>query len=156
MFLRSYVDLDVPFDEAERALLGEPGAWVPGLLRDAEGRGHQLLAEVGFAVEDRRIDREVEIALGEPYRSGSATRVPLTWSATTAGRLFPRLEGDIEVAALGPNRSQLSIDARYRPPLALVGRALDRALLHRVAEATIGEFVERIAERIVTQRAAAR
>jgi hypothetical protein len=111
---------------------------------------------VGFAAEDRRIDREVEIALGEPYRSGSATRVPLTWSATTAGRLFPRLEGDIEVAALGPNRSQLSIDARYRPPLAWVGRALDRALLHRVAEATIGEFVERIAERIVTQRAAAR
>jgi len=26
MFLRSYVDIDVPFDEAERALLGEPGA----------------------------------------------------------------------------------------------------------------------------------
>ena len=46
------------------------------------------------------------------------------------------------------------MDARYRPPLALVGRALDRALLHRVAEATIKDFVDRVAERIVARRAA--
>lgn len=156
MFLRTYVELDLSFDEAESALLGAPEDWVPGLLRDAEGRGHELLAEVGFAVEDRRVDREVEISLGMPHRSGAATRVPLSWSAATGTRLFPRLEGDIEVAALGPNRSQLSIDARYRPPLALVGRALDRALLHRVAEATIGDFVNRIAKRILAQRAALR
>jgi len=156
MFLRTYVELDLPFEEAEAALLGAPEAWVPGLLRDAEGRGHALLAEVGFAVEERRVDREVEIVLGMPYRSGSATRVPLTWRATAGERLFPRLEADIEVATLGPNRSQLSIDARYRPPLALVGRALDRALLHRVAEATIKDFVDRIAERLLSQRAAVR
>jgi hypothetical protein len=154
MFLRTYVELDLPFEEAEAALLGAPDAWVPGLLLDAEGRGQELLAEVGFAVDERRIDREVEIGLGMPYRSGSATRIPLTWRATSGERLFPRLEADLEVAALGPNRSQLSIDARYRPPLALVGRAIDRALLHRVAEATIGDFVERIAERILAQRTA--
>ena len=154
MFLRTYVELDLPFEEAEAALLGAADDWVPGLLVDAEGRGHELLAEVGFAVDERRVDREVEIALGLPYRSGSATRVPLTWRATSGERLFPRLEADIEIATLGPNRPQLSIDARYRPPLALVGRALDRALLHRVAEATIGDFVERIADRILPQRAA--
>lgn len=154
MFLRFYVDLDVPFEQAEASLLGAPEDWVPGLLRDAEGRGHELLGEVGFAVEERRIDREVKIAVGMPYRSGAATRVPLTWRATSVGRLFPQLEGDIEVARLGPNRSQVSMDARYRPPLALVGRALDRVLLHRVAEATIKDFVDRVAERIAAQRAA--
>jgi hypothetical protein len=154
MFVRSHVDLDLPFEEAEASLLGAPEAWLPGLLRDAEGRGHELLAEVGFAVDDRRIDREVEIALGKPYRSGTATRIPLTWSATTSRRLFPRLEGDIEVAALGPSRSQLSMEARYRPPLALVGRALDRVLLHRVAEGTIRDLVDRVAERIAAHRAA--
>jgi hypothetical protein len=70
MFLRTYVDLDLPFEEAEASLLGAPEAWVPGLLRDAEGRGHELLADVGFAVDEHRIDREVEIALGMPHRSG--------------------------------------------------------------------------------------
>ena len=135
MFLRYYVDLPLPLGEAEAALLEGPETWIPGLFRDAEGRGHALLTEVGFAVDERRIDREVEIELGTPYVSGSATRVPLTWRATSKVRLFPQLEADLELAALGPDRSQLSMDARYRPPFALVGRALDRTLLHRVAEA---------------------
>jgi hypothetical protein len=68
--------------------------------------------------------------------------------------MLPQLEGDLEVAAIGPSRSQLSMDALYRPPLALVGRALDRALLHRVAEATIKDFMEHVAERIAAHRAA--
>lgn len=151
MFLRYYVDLEVPFGDAEASLLTGPDAWVPGLLLDAEDQGHALLAEVGFAVDRKRIDREVEITLGAPYRSGSMTRVPVTWRATERERLFPQLEADIEVAALGPSRTQLSIDARYRPPLALVGRALDRVLLHRVAEATMRDFVDRIARRILAR-----
>ena len=154
MFLRYYVDLPLPLGEAEASLLRGPQTWIPGLFRDAEGRGHALLTEVGFAVDERRIDREVEIELGTAYLSGSATRVPLTWRATSNGRLFPQLEADLELAALGADRSQLSMDARYRPPFALVGRALDRALLHRVAEATIKDFVDRVAEQISVRRAA--
>lgn len=154
MFLRYYVDLPFPLVEAEPALLEGPETWIPGLFRDAEGRGHALLTEVGFAVDERRIDREVEIELGAPYVSGTATRMPLTWSATTKGRLFPQLEADLELAAVGRDRSQLSLDARYRPPFAMVGRALDRALLHRVAEATIKDFVDRVAERISARLAA--
>ncbi|HEX5903035.1 MAG TPA: hypothetical protein VF028_07985 [Actinomycetota bacterium] len=36
----------------------------------------------------------------------------------------------------------------YEPPLGLVGRAADRALLHRVAEATFKDFLERVATRL--------
>jgi len=154
MFLRYYVDLPLPLGQAERTLLEGPEHWVPGLLRDAEHRGRTLLTEVGFAVDTHRIDREVEIELGRPYLSGSSTRIPLTWRAASKERLFPQLEADLEIAALGPDRSQLSMDARYRPPFALVGRALDRTLLHRVAEATIKDFVDRVAEQISARRAA--
>ena len=152
MFLRYYVDLPLSLGQAETALLEGPEHWVPGLFADAEHRGRALLTEVGFAVDTHRIDREVELELGRPYLSGSATRIPLTWRATSRERLFPQLEADIEIAALGADRSQLSMDARYRPPLALVGRALDRALLHRVAEATIKDFVDRVAERLSAHR----
>ena len=33
------------------------------------------------------------------------------------------------------------------------GRALDRALLHRVAEATIKDFLDRVGERVCGRRA---
>jgi hypothetical protein len=69
----------------------------------------------------------------------------MRWEAEGLERLFPRLEADIEIAGLGAGRTQLSISARYRPPLGAVGRVLDRNLLHRVAEATVKDFLDRIA-----------
>ena len=48
----------------------------------------------------------------------------MTWKATGAQRLFPLLEADLEVAGLGATRTQLSISARYRPPMGPLGRVL--------------------------------
>jgi hypothetical protein len=148
MFVRYFLDLPVPFEAAEAALLLDADAWIPGLMREAEDRGQRLLVEVGFSVEARRIDREVEIRLGTPYRIRTKTILPMTWHATHSEYLFPQLEADLEVAALGPHRAQLSISARYRPPMGPIGRILDRALLHRVAEATIKDFLDRVGERV--------
>jgi hypothetical protein len=148
MFVRYYLDLPVAFEDAEASLLDDPGTWVPGMLEAAEDRGERLLAEVGFALDTRRIDKEIEIGLGEPYRLTSKTLLPMTWRATGPELLFPHLDADLEVAALGSRRTQLSISARYRPPLGAFGLALDRAMLHRVAEATIKDFLDRVGERV--------
>lgn len=157
MFIRYYLELSLPFADAERAMLADPTAWVSGLAVEAEDRGERLLAEVGFDLgEGRRVDRQVEIEVGEPVALPSKTVLPLSWAAATAESAFPRLDADIELAPLGPSRSQLSISARYRPPFGVVGRALDRALLHRVAEATIKDFLDHAGERIATSVAAQR
>lgn len=149
MFVRYYADLATPFAEAESRLLDAPARWLPGILEAAEDRGARLLADVGFSLgEDRRVEKQVEVGVGEAYRIPAKTLIPITWTATETGRLFPSLEADLELAALGARRSQLSISARYKPPLGLVGRAIDRALMHRVAEATIKDFLDRVVEAI--------
>jgi hypothetical protein len=155
MFARYYVELAHPFEALEARLLDEPGTWVPGLLEAAEDRGHHLLAEVGLGSERRRIDKKVEIELGAPHGTPSVRVLPISWRATGAQWLFPRLDGDIELAALGSARTQLSISARYQPPLGVVGRVLDRALLHRVAEATLRDFLEGVAEHLDAREPAA-
>ncbi len=55
------------------------------------------------------------------------------------------LDGELEVAPLGPNLTQVGLSASYKPPRGLLGASLDRALLHRVAEATVRDFVKRVA-----------
>jgi hypothetical protein len=155
MFVRYYVDLPIAFAPVEGALLDAPAEWVPTLMRDAEDRGQRLLAEVGFEVDTGRVDKEIEIELAEPYRMGGKCVVPMTWRATGVERLFPQLDADLEIAALGTSRTQLSINGRYRPPMGAVGRMLDRALLHRVAEATVKDFLDRVAERLTTAMTAA-
>jgi hypothetical protein len=154
MFIRYYLDLPIAFADVEVELLEQPEAWVPGLARDAASRGERLLAEVGFAVDDtHRLDKQVEIEFGDPHRLPTKTRLPMTWRATGAERLFPALDADLEVASLGPSRTQLSISARYKPPMGPLGRALDRALLHRVAEATAKDFLDRVGEALLTRTA---
>jgi hypothetical protein len=148
MFLRYFLELPEPFETVEASLLDDPESWVPGLLKEAEDRGERLLADVGFEVDTGRVDKQVEVRFGAPYVIPSKTLLPMTWRATGPDRLFPQLDADLEVAALGVDRTQLSISARYRPPLGAAGRALDRALLHRVAEATIKDFLDRVGERI--------
>jgi hypothetical protein len=148
MFVRYYLDIAASFRDVEAAILDDPERWVPGLLRAAEDRGQHLLAEVGFAVDTRRIDKRVEIELGAVTRTPSKTVLPMTWRATRPEGLFPQLDADVEVALLGANRTQLSVSARYRTPMGAVGRMLDRALLHRVAEATVKDFLDRVGEQL--------
>jgi hypothetical protein len=135
----------MPFDRAERALIEIPGSGLGALVEETGDQAERLLAEVGFTVAERRISREVAISFREPRRLGSRTLVPMTWEATGPDGFLPTLEGDLEVAPLGPSRTQLSISVMYTPPMGGLGRALDRALLHRVAEATVKDFLERVA-----------
>jgi len=144
MFVRYFVELPARFQDVEEALLAESHTWVPAAAGDAEEGGDRLLAEVGFGSDGHRIEKRVEVDLEAPIRLLSKTILPMRWRAEGAGRLFPSLDADIEVAALGSERTQLSISGRYRPPLGPAGRAMDRMLLHRVAEATIKDFLERI------------
>ena len=64
---------------------------------------------------------------------------PLSWLAVDresfSGRMLER-----------PTRTQLAMTARYTPPFGLLGRVADRGLLHRVAEATVKDFVDRVGE----------
>ncbi len=142
MFLRYFVELALPFETVDAELLGLPEEGIAGVARDANDRGERLMAEVGFGPQNRRVQKQVRIEVGEVVRLSSKTVLPMSWRATGLQPLFPVLEADIEVAALGPNRTQLSINARYEPPFGVLGRAIDRALMHRVAEATVKDFLD--------------
>lgn len=146
MFVRHYIDLPMSAEDVERVLLGDPSSWIPGIADAATDHGGRLLAEVG--AENGRLKREVQVEVGTPVRLEGSILLPISWRAARLDALFPVLEADIQIAAVGPHRSQLSLNGRYQPPLGAVGRALDRTLLHRIAEATVRDFLERVAIRV--------
>ena len=152
MFARYFVELPIPAEEVERALSHDPRLWLPGLAERANHEGDLLLAEVGFG-EAVRIKRTVVVKLGGPVHSGSKTVFPLRWAASGPGGLFPELDADLEVASLRPGRTQLAMSARYVPPFGTVGRVIDRAVLSRVAEATLKDFLDRVADTIMGRQA---
>jgi len=56
---------------------------------------------------------------------------------------------DITLTPHGSAASLLALSGAYRPPLGALGAALDRVVLHQVAEATIQGFVNQLGEAVV-------
>jgi hypothetical protein len=155
MFVRYYVELAFPLGALEEAIERAPVSWMPIVAHEAESRGADLLTEIGSGGEQAKVNKAVEVEVGSPRKAASRTILPMTWKASGSARLFPKLEADLELAPLGPSRTQLAISARYRPPMGAVARAVDRGALHVVAEATIKDFLDRVADRLTTSLAAA-
>jgi|SRR5919204_2195193 hypothetical protein len=148
MFLRAFVEIRIPAESAASVLRGLPRTLVESFAVEAIDHGHTVLAEVGFPVAGRRVGKQVEIELGDAVETPSRTWLPLVWRATGAGGLFPSLEGELEAAPLGKDLTHIGLSARYKPPFGVLGTTLDRMLLHRIAEATIQDFLQRVAEAV--------
>jgi hypothetical protein len=148
MFVRYYVELPLAAGRVEESLLASPSGWLAGIAGEAQARGDELLTAVGVGPLGPRLGRRVALELGDPVRFPSMTSLPLTWEPIGLEGLLPRLDATIEVGSLGQDRTQLAISARYRPPLGVVGRTIDRVLLHRVAEATMKDFLDRLGHAI--------
>lgn len=149
MFIRHNVHVEQPVEVCRRELLEPPERWVPDPIAGQPG-ARRFLVKVGLASLPPRIGKQVELTVGPPEVAGQWVTVPVAWHATGPSGLFPVLEGKLTVQPIGPRSSMLSVSGWYEPPLGALGRGVDHALLHSVAEATVGDFVERVAARLST------
>ena len=147
MFLRYYDVLPILAQRVEAVVLEGPENWLPGLARESLDGGNRLLVEVGLG-QAFPLRKTVEVTVGRWARRGSTAVLPLSWQAPSGPALLPTMNAEMEIVPLGSDRTQLALSANYTPPLNGIGKLADRALLHRVAEATVKDFVDRVAQRI--------
>lgn len=111
--------------------------------------GEQLTAKVGpSAAVSRRV--ELEIGMAEIHSAGLV--YPVHWTVSGAGVLFPELDADLWLAKIGSDETRLTLRGTYKPPLGALGWVADRALLGRVAEATVADWMERLAAALTTDQ----
>ena len=91
------------------------------------------------------LGKTVAVHLGDPADGNGILTLPLIWEATGPAGLFPRFEGELRLTELDPDRCELSLSGRYRPPLGRTGHVIDEAVLARLARATIRSFLKRVA-----------
>ncbi len=146
MFIDDEVSLDVSFDVA-RARLAD-------LARDdtlanaseaAYGEGVTELIKVGPLGSVPGTSKMVEVRVRNLVDRGDYAGLAVRWEATgPGGGLFPALDADILIMPTGERSSKLRLTGSYRPPLGALGSALDAAILHRVARATVRAFLNRL------------
>jgi hypothetical protein len=147
VFIYYFAQLHRPFEKVEDQvcrLLGDLTGWADAAYRD----GEDLRARVGVGGKRPVIAKTVTLDVGRPVRSPHQTTIPLSWKATGAPGLFPQMNADLTIARLGPEMAQLGFSGSYEAPGGPVGHAIDAALLHRIAEASVKSFVDRIADAV--------
>jgi hypothetical protein len=142
MFVQHSVHIDRPVEQCHRILARDPRRWFPHL-------GAAASYAVGPKVAGVQVRKKVHVEAGEPVKIGDFTQVPITWRATFIEGLFPVMVGQVELAPLDRNVTRLSVCGMYEPPLGQLGKQLDDAVLHRVAEATVKELVDAIAKHLM-------
>jgi hypothetical protein len=148
MFLKSVTELERDFDDVRAAMLGHPRGWLASLAGGVEDAGDRLLVEVGLQVAGHDVSRRMRLEVGEAMVTDRVVLLPVRLEVEDHQRLFPTLEGSLEAAWLGSGRTHLALTASYDPPFGDVGRVIDRALLHRVAEAVAQRFLESVAREL--------
>lgn len=77
--------------------------------------------------------------------------LPVSWEAVGGLPIFPSMEGTVHVEPSGPGSTKLTLNARYDPPLGKLGELVDRAVMHRVAQDTMTDFVERLGQALAAE-----
>jgi len=147
MFVYYFVHVNRPFSDIEPLLVSQLnsfGSFAVAAYRE----GEDLRDKIGVSRDHPMMAKTVQLVAGVPLRGGQQTTIPFAWEATGTPGLFPRLDADLIVATVGPDLCQIAIRGMYAPPLGPLGRALDRAVLHRVAEASVKGFVDRVAQSV--------
>jgi hypothetical protein len=143
MFVGDEVRADVSFALATARLAGLAVDSLAGLADGAWGDG---LARVGPAGSVPGLSKLVQVQVRELVQRDQYAQLTLRWQATGAlGGLFPVLDADITLIPDGDDATLIGLAGVYGPPGGVVGAGLDRAVLHRVATATIRSFLARIA-----------
>jgi hypothetical protein len=101
------------------------------------GDGVRMGVDVSVSVARIRDGQPVE---GQPNLD--ATFLDLTWEAASAPALFPLMHATLSAWPVVSTDTQLVIEGHYDPPLGFIGAAVDAALGHRVAQATVHRFLE--------------
>ncbi len=148
MFFRQTARVEVPIEVIDQHLRDRLGA--DGLQQETHGAvqdGSTALVRVGL---DGALTKQVIVDFLPPYRRGSVIAFPIRWRATGPwGALLPTLDANIELAPTTDNAfTEVVFVGSYRPPLGRAGGAVDRALLHRVVDATLQGYLRRLTEAV--------
>ncbi len=152
--LRCYEYVDRPYEKVRELLHHHPLELLQRATNSAAARATSLAAnlkvgvagiEIGVDVRTyvQRVRDEAGIAGLSPV-----TCVELAWEAARTPGLFPSMQAELSAWPLSSTETQLEITGSYRPPLGTVGTAIDAALGHRIAEASVHRFLEDVIEQL--------
>jgi hypothetical protein len=156
MFAAEYLEVEVGLSAAQARLIDLVGRGsLNAASREAYEGGLEHLARVGPLGDIPGVSKLVKISVLEPVYSEDAMALGLRWEATgVTGGLFPVFDGDITLSRVDEHSTRLGLVGSCRPPLGALGTGLDKAIMGKVADATIRALLRSVAAALADAGAA--
>lgn len=147
--IRCYDYVNHPFDQVCDALRSKSNSVFHEATTSAESRAETVAAglHVNIAGIDVGKNVAIRIKLYEEFESKAGKRmtVHLEWKATDQPGFFPVMTARLEVYPITSTETQLDFHGEYEPPLGVLGKAIDAIVGHRIAEASVHQFLSEVA-----------
>ena len=144
MFVHDFVTLPMPVLPAVKAVTTVLRTRGAQLVQDAWMADAAVWAAAGLPVDAVTPIAPFVVSVDPLRHRENATVIHITY-ATTGARLIPSLDADIELAARGPDQSDLQLLGIYSYDEAGPGTAAERSLSHRATVAAIRHLLESLA-----------
>jgi hypothetical protein len=151
MFIGSERVLDVPHHIA-RVRMADfvHGDALNRVSNAAYQQGLEKVMRVGPVGDVPGASKLVRVLFLEPADRGDVLTVAFRWEAAgMATSLFPVLDADMALSSYGEQRTLLAFAGSYRVPLGRLGAGLDKAILHRLATATVRALLTEVGDMLV-------
>ena len=125
--------------------------------KQAAQRANTLASELHVSIAGIEVGTDIAITVKsvetvkKTVRSPESTRIELEWEASKMPRLFPLMRADLLIYPLTSTETQLDLAGNYEPPLGIVGSALDAAVGHRIAEASVHQLISDVVAYLRTE-----
>jgi hypothetical protein len=139
-----------PYQAVRDKLTAEAAEVFRDATKVAAMRAKSVASELHVNVAGIEVGADIEITVKSieeqtKVLSAPVTVIQLEWSAVRMPGLFPLMKAELSVYPLTSTETQLSLAGHYEPPLGAFGKLIDTIVMHRIAEASVHQFITDVA-----------
>ncbi len=149
--IRFYDYVNHPYTEVRDALKADALTVFRNATKVAADRARTVASELHVNVAGIEIGTDISISVNsivereKKVMSPVTTSIELEWESSKMPRLFPLMKAELSVFPLTSTETQLVLAGDYEPPLGLLGNAVNAVVGHRIAEASVHQFITDVA-----------
>lgn len=155
--IRVYDYVNHPYEEVRSALCSNASEVFRNATKVAALRAKSVASELHVNIAGIEIGTDISISVKatkdrpKQVMSPAKTYLELEWEASKMPHLFPFMKAELVFYPLTSTETQLDLQGNYQPPLGLLGRALDAVVGHRIAEASVHQFIKDVSVYLRTE-----
>lgn len=149
--IRVFDYVNQPYEAVRARLTEDSRAVFRDATKVAALRASSVASELRVTIAGIEVGAEIAIDIKsiestpKTVTSPETTKIEIEWEAAKMPRLFPFMSAKLMIYPLTASETQLDLVGEYEPPLGIVGSAIDAAVGHRIAEASVHHFIKDVA-----------